>query len=228
MINQNKFNEDKNLRFDEKFQREYQYTGVIGYLNRMQHRHLTPQEMMHKNVVLEIGPSFEPHCKHVSLNFQEYHCIDTNSSSDLKKYFKDNFKKVNFVVYDGKNIPFENEKFDRIVISHCLEHVNDPEKFINEMFRVLKNDGILSVALPCDNGFLWRMGRYALKKTFLRKKGFDELDYNYQMAIEHKNTIFQLIAIFKRKLIIKKEIFLPFRIKFPDLNLYYVCQIAKK
>ena len=69
MINQNKFNEDKNLLFDEKFQREYQYTGVIGYLNRMQHRHLTPQEMMHKNAVLEIGPSFEPHCKHVSLNF---------------------------------------------------------------------------------------------------------------------------------------------------------------
>ena len=51
---------------------------------------------------------------------------------------------------------------------------------------------------------------------------------NIIMAIEHKNTIFQLIAIFKRKLIIKKEIFLPFRLQFPDLNLYYVCQIAKK
>ena len=128
----------------------------------------------------------------------------------------------------GKNIPFEKETFDRIIISHCLEHVNDPETFINEMFRVLKKDGIISIALPCDNGFLWRMGRYILKKTFLRKKGFDELDYNYQMAIEHKNTIFQLIAIFRKRLIIKKEIFLPFRIKSPDLNLYYVCQITKK
>ena len=93
MINQNRFNEDKNLLFDEQFQREYQYTGVIGYLNRMQHRHLTPHEMVHKNIVLEIGPSFEPHCKHVFLNFQEYYCIDTNNSENLKNILAITLKK---------------------------------------------------------------------------------------------------------------------------------------
>ena len=214
--------------YEEKFQREYLYSGLIGYFNKMQHRYLTPKSLLNKNKVLEIGPSYEPHCKHASLSFDEYHCIDVNDSIDIKSFYKKNFNNVKFITYDGKNIPYENQKFDRINISHCLEHIEDPEKFIIEMFRVLKGNGVISIALPCDNGFLWRLGRFLLKKTFIKKKGILELDYDYQMAKEHKNTIFQLRTILRKKFKIKEEKFLPFSIKSPDFNLYYICQITKK
>ena len=55
-----------------------------------------------------------------------------------------------------------------------------------------------------------------------------ETDYDYMMAKEHVNTIFQLLSIFKKKYFIKEQTFIPFRIKSPDINLIYVCQIQKK
>ena len=76
---------------------------------------------------------------------------------------RQNFKDINFSYYDGKNIPFNNETFDRVIISHCLEHILEPEKFTEEMVRVMKKGGVLSIALPCDPGLLWRLGRYYIK-----------------------------------------------------------------
>ena len=47
-----------------------------------------------------------------------------------------------------------------MIISHTLEHIHCPEAFINELLRVLKPNGVISIALPCDNGLLWRLGRF--------------------------------------------------------------------
>jgi 2-polyprenyl-6-hydroxyphenyl methylase/3-demethylubiquinone-9 3-methyltransferase len=40
----------------------------------------------------------------------------------------------------AENLPFENEIFDVVYSSHVLEHVNDEQKSLQEMKRVLKND----------------------------------------------------------------------------------------
>ena len=109
-----------------------------------------------------------------------------------------------------------------------MEHIRDPESFINEMLRVLKDSGYISIALPCDNGFLWRLGRFILKKTYHKIRKFSEVDFNYFIANEHINTIFQLLSIFKKKFNLTDEIYLPFRLKIPDFNLIYICHIQKK
>ena len=214
--------------YSEEYQKEYLYSGIIGYLFRRQHIALTPKYLEHSNKILEIGPGFAPHYKYANLDFKEYHCIDNNSSEKLKNFYKNQLKNIFFKSYRGYSIPYENEMFDRIIISHCLEHIPDPEKFILEMLRVLKPGGHLSIALPCDNGILWRFGRYLMKKTFHKRKGLSELDINYVVAKEHINSIFQLLAILHKKFSVINEIFLPFRFKVPDLNLFYICQIQKK
>ena len=43
--------------------------------------------------------------------------------------------------------PFENKFFDRIIMSHTLEHINYPEKFIFEMERVCKTNGVIIIHL---------------------------------------------------------------------------------
>jgi ubiquinone/menaquinone biosynthesis C-methylase UbiE len=48
----------------------------------------------------------------------------------------------------AENLPFENEIFDVVYSSHVLEHVNDEQKSLQEMKRVLKNDGILIIGMP--------------------------------------------------------------------------------
>ena len=143
------------------------YTGLVGYLFRYQHKILTPNYLLDKQKVLEIGPGFEPHIKFKKLNYAEYHCLDINQSFELKKYYEENFSNVLFKSYDGKKLDYRNNTFDRIIISHALEHILDPENFIDEMLRVLKPGCFISIALPCDNGFFWRFARFILA-TFIK------------------------------------------------------------
>mgnify|MGYP006091058033 FL=1 len=214
--------------YEKETYREYLYTGLLGYLFRYQHKVLTPNYLINKQKVLEIGPSFEPHIKFKKLNYDEYHCLDVNNSEELIKYYDANFPNVFFKSYDGKKLDYLDNTFDRIIISHTLEHILDPESFIHEMLRVLKPECCISIALPCDNGFSWRLGRFILKKIYHKRRGVTEVDYDYMMAKEHVNTIFQLLAIFKKKYVLKGQRFIPFGIRSPDINLIYICHIYKK
>ena len=89
-----------------------------------------------------------------------------------------------------------------------------------------KKNGILSITSPFDNILLWRLGRFVMKKTYLRKKT-QQIDHDYFMANEHVNTIFQIRAIITKKFKIKSELFLPFGIRICDLHLFHICHIIK-
>ena len=46
----------------------------------------------------------------------------------------------NFVlVKDIYHLPFKNKQFNHVLCSHTIEHVDDPDKFYNELKRVGKN-----------------------------------------------------------------------------------------
>ena len=137
--------------------------------------------------------------------------------------------KVKLVKYNGKNLPYPDENFDRIIISHCLEHILSPEEFLSEMMKKLKKGGILSISLPTDPGLAWRLGRlfvglFKVNKTY--KISFE--DFEYMNATEHVNSIFNLISIirynYKNSF---EEYFYPLKIKSSDLNLIYNAHIYK-
>lgn len=48
----------------------------------------------------------------------------------------------------AEQIPFEDKKFDIVFSSHVLEHVNNELKSLQEMKRVLKDDGLLIIGMP--------------------------------------------------------------------------------
>jgi len=48
----------------------------------------------------------------------------------------------------SESIPFENENFDVVYSSHVLEHVTSEMESLNEMKRVLKDDGVLIIGVP--------------------------------------------------------------------------------
>lgn len=48
----------------------------------------------------------------------------------------------------AEEIAFDNEKFDVVLCSHVLEHVNDENTSLREINRVLKKDGILIIGMP--------------------------------------------------------------------------------
>lgn len=46
--------------------------------------------------------------------------------------------KQQLVYSDGENLGFKDNEFDFVFCNHVLEHVDNPEKFLSEMFRVGK------------------------------------------------------------------------------------------
>lgn len=48
-------------------------------------------------------------------------------------------KKLPFVIYDGKNLPFENLEFDVSILNETLHHCEDPESVLIEARRVAKS-----------------------------------------------------------------------------------------
>lgn len=54
---------------------------------------------------------------------------------------------VQFVA-DAHDIPLPDEEFDAVIIQAVLEHVLNPEKVAAEIYRLLKNDGIVYAETP--------------------------------------------------------------------------------
>jgi SAM-dependent methyltransferase len=49
---------------------------------------------------------------------------------------------------DALRLPFPDDSFDRIIASEVLEHVNDDQVALHEIFRVLKPGGTLAATVP--------------------------------------------------------------------------------
>ncbi len=62
-----------------------------------------------------------------------------------KKYLRQN---INFTIGDILNIPFEDNFFDLIICFETFEHLDEHDRLLNEVKRVLKDDGILIMSTP--------------------------------------------------------------------------------
>jgi SAM-dependent methyltransferase len=55
---------------------------------------------------------------------------------------------------DLSNLPYDDNSFDIFLTSDVFEHLWEPKKCLNEIFRVLKPNGIYLMVFPMDRGFL--------------------------------------------------------------------------
>jgi uncharacterized protein YbaR (Trm112 family) len=62
------------------------------------------------------------------------------------------------IIFDAHNIPFSNEFFDGVIIQAVLEHVVDPYRCVQEVYRVLKKNGLVYAETPFMQQV--HMGRY--------------------------------------------------------------------
>jgi len=105
---------------------------------------------------IEIGPSHDPVAPKAS--GYNVRVVDHLSQGELKAKYEghgvntDNIESVD-VIWRGE--PLEqlvgSERYDWIIASHVIEHVPDPIKFIRSCQKVLKENGVLSLAVPDKN-----------------------------------------------------------------------------
>ena len=66
-----------------------------------------------------------------------------------KKFNMDD--KFEFVCADASKTPFDDETFDTIIMNDAMEHVDEPEKVLEECYRILKTNGRLYLNFPPYN-----------------------------------------------------------------------------
>jgi len=110
--------------------------------------------------------------------------------------------------YQGDLFPFSDNSFDSVITNEVFEHIFNPEVFLSEIHRVLKQDGIFIMTVP----FVWdeheqpydyaRYSSFGIK-FLLEKHGFKIREHRKSM--NDIRAIFQLINVYLYKIISPKS-----------------------
>lgn len=73
---------------------------------------------------------------------------------DMLNQIKKGIKIKNFNIVDSAVLPFKNNYFDVIISNHVVEHIEDQDTHMREIFRCLKPGSICYYATPNKNYFL--------------------------------------------------------------------------
>lgn len=95
--------------------------------------------------ILEIGHGNAGHLKSILSLAQglKYTGVDISETmhNEAKKLNKEFENKADFVLYEGKKLPFNDQNFDKIFTVNTVYFWEEPVAFLNEIYRVLKDDG---------------------------------------------------------------------------------------
>ena len=73
--------------------------------------------------------------------------ISPTALNQAKETFK-NKKNVSFELGNAYKLDYPEKYFDRIICSEVLEHIPDPRRVIEEIHRLLKDDGLAIISIP--------------------------------------------------------------------------------
>jgi len=174
------------------------YSRLWLVLNRL-NNFLAEHASQTKGTLLDIGGENTPYIE----LFRPY----------IKKYICINLKKVNNsadenIIGDALKLPIQSNSIDTVLSTQVLEHLVEPQKAVDEIFRVLKKDGVcilstnmawINHAVPDDYFRYTESGLNYLFKDFSKIKTYSLGGYIL--------TLFQFVVLLTKGL--------PFFIKNP-------------
>ena len=93
--------------------------------------------------------------------------ISENSLKIAKTHASKNNLTITYKKGYAENIPANDDTFDAVICADCLEHVDNLEKVISEISRVLKNNGIFCYD-TINRTFLSKLTAYWIANKILR------------------------------------------------------------
>jgi SAM-dependent methyltransferase len=158
--------------------------------------------------VLEIGPGHGYFAK----NWIELHPNVDYFGVETDKSCYESLKRAGVKILAPEQVDSSFEEVDLVIISHVLEHVSNPESFLQTVTKKLRKGGVLFIEVPCfdwqhkelDEPHLLFFDKEPLK-LLLKKVGFDQIEVNYYgntiELLKSRSKIDQLFTKIRSKLI---------------------------
>ena len=128
--------------------------------------------------VLHIAPEQVFYKKFKKLKNWDYLTFDLNSPiADIKG--------------DLTSTNFKDESFDLIICNHVLEHIKDDKSALNEIYRVLKYNGISILQVPINVRREKTFEDSTIKSKIQREKYFGQYDHVREYGLDFKDRVEQ-------------------------------------
>ncbi len=165
------------------------HKGTLTYAEHVT-RYSCALDLVKGKVVLDIASGSGYGTKMLAESAAKVYGVDVNEVAvnyARKHYGKNN---IEYRVGDGESISLPDDSVDVVVTFETIEHIKDYKKFIKEVKRVLKPDGIAIVSTPNDlefaegNHFHLHEFEYSelvslLKKDFKNIKPYFQATWKY-------------------------------------------------
>lgn len=135
----------------ERMVPEY-HEGKLIYAEHVT-RYLAAQSVVKDKVVLDIASGSGYGTKILAESAKFVYGVDVNEAAvnySKKKYAS---KNIEYLVGDGESIPLKDNSVDVVITFETIEHIKNYSKFLDEVARVLKPDGLAIVSTPNDLEF---------------------------------------------------------------------------
>ena len=74
--------------------------------------------------------------------------VGCDIDEDILKYPNETYKDredITVMQADAQNLPFDDNSFDVVMLYEAIYYLPEPEKFVNEAKRILKDGGVLII-----------------------------------------------------------------------------------
>lgn len=142
---------------------------------------------------LDVGCGTRPYAD--LFNATEYVGLELDTPSSRARATAD-------VYYDGGRFPFDDGTFSSVVSNQVLEHVPHTGQFLDEVYRMLRVDGMLLLTAP----FIW--DEHEQPNDYLRYSSFGIKalleQHNFEVISQHKSVndiraVFQMLILYIHK-----------------------------
>lgn len=153
-------------------------------------RYLASQQLVDGKVVLDIACGSGYGTSLLAKTAKTVYGVDIDA--DTVAYAQKHYgaQNITFKVGDGERIPLDDNSVDVVVTYETIEHIPDYKKFMKEVSRVLRPDGLAIVSTPNDLEFAegnhYHLHEFTEKELVsLVKKDFKYVDSYYQATWKH-------------------------------------------
>lgn len=212
---------------------QFAYQGAVGFALDICHRLMELGVGPEQNATcLEIGGGATPHCKWMDMqSVRRYDISDIAVLEDRIDGLRAEYRNT---VFGYHNVEEDEELrrlqpiYSRIIASHVFEHVRDPETKLVRWASLLAPGGVLSIALPCDPGWLWRLGQLVAVRKKMRLFGLSFAECELLNAREHINDTQRLLKIIRYYFRKRSIIWFPSLLPIVDINLFCIVRLRQE